>query len=534
MNMTVLRAYLHPCLLAVSLLMAGGALSAEDAAAASNTQGPSAAPAPSAQGSSAAPVHVSHGRFQDFLVYKAAGPQTSFALLLSGDEGWTSTADTMARQLAQRGAMVAGIDWAKLKANLEADGDQCVSPDGDLENLSHFVQAYVHSPTYLPPVLVGVSGGAGLAYAVLAQAPKDTFAAALTLGFCPGFTMQKPLCKGAGLEFIRGTDGHGVEFLPAKSLSNPWLNLQGESDRSCPIEVPQTFISQVRGAALVTLPKVGRDYASPPRWLPQYTAGYNSLAAHNPAARVARPPAGLSDLPVIEVPAQTVAAPPPAASAGATRSGVPPGAVPSDTFAIIMSGDGGWAGLDQDVAAALTAKGIPVVGLDSLRYYWTPRTPSGLAADTDRMILRPRPRFPRNPVRNLGLEPASARLRDRPAFALRVARHLIAVDLAHTEVVGLRVREIESADRGRGKHGEGFGQSNAGILFGIEQPPQSRLLGVLGAGGIARAPGEFPGYSSRSSRRRRAAPAERNPTVRAAPARACARQAPPPGGPPAP
>jgi type IV secretory pathway VirJ component len=47
---------------------------------------------------------------------------------------------------------------------------------------------------------------------------------------------------------------------------------------------------------------------------------------------------------------------------------------------------GGWAGLDQDVAAALSAKGIPVVGLDSLRYYWTARTPDGVAADTDRLI----------------------------------------------------------------------------------------------------------------------------------------------------
>jgi type IV secretory pathway VirJ component len=365
--MTVSRAFLHRCLLAAGLLLAGATVNADDA-----SRVPGAPPAPSPTGSSAAPVHVSHGRFQNFLVYKPTGPQTSFALLISGDEGWTSTADTVARQLAQQGAMVAGIDWAKLKANLEADGDQCVSPDGDLENLSHFVQAYFHSPTYMPPVLVGVSSGAGLAYAVLTQAPKDTFAAALTLGFCPGFNMQKPLCKGSGLEFIDGPKGHGVEFLPAKSLSNPWLNLQGELDRSCPIEVPQKFISQVRGAALVTLPKVGYDYASPARWLPQYTAGYNRLAAHNPAARVAPPPAGLSDLPVIEVPAQ------PAGAQGH--------AAPSDTFAIIMSGDGGWAGLDQDVAAALTAKGIPVVGLDSLRYYWTPRTPSGLAADTDRMI----------------------------------------------------------------------------------------------------------------------------------------------------
>jgi type IV secretory pathway VirJ component len=353
--------------------MACGTVIADDA-----SHAPGARPAPSTPASPAAPVHLSHGRFQDFLVYKPAGPQTSFALLISGDEGWTATADTMARQLAEHGAMVAGIDWTKLKANLEADGDQCVSPDGDLENLSRFVQAYFRSPTYLPPIVVGVSSGAGFAYAVLAQAPKDTFAAALTLGFCPALNMQKPLCKGLGLEFIRGADGRGVEFLPAKSLSNPWLNLQGESDRSCLIEVPQKFISQVRGAALVTLPKVGRDYASPPHWLPQYTAGYNSLAAHNPATHVGAPPASLSDLPIIEVPAQAVASLPAATIQGHSAR--------SDTFAIIMSGDGGWAGLDQDVAAALTAKGIPVVGLDSLRYYWTPRTPSGLAADTDRMI----------------------------------------------------------------------------------------------------------------------------------------------------
>jgi type IV secretory pathway VirJ component len=72
-------------------------------------------------------------------------------------------------------------------------------------------------------------------------------------------------------------------------------------------------------------------------------------------------------LPIIEVPASSTAD-------------------ASDAFAIIMSGDGGWAGLDQDVAAAVSARGIPVVGLDSLRYFWTARTPDSIAADTDRMI----------------------------------------------------------------------------------------------------------------------------------------------------
>ena len=102
--------------------------------------------------------------------------------------------------------MVAGIDMAKFEAVLEADGDQCESADGDLENLSHFVQAYYHAPSYLAPVLVGVSSGAAFAYAMLAQAPRNTFAAALTLGFCPRLDGSKPLCKGSGFEFTRGPE----------------------------------------------------------------------------------------------------------------------------------------------------------------------------------------------------------------------------------------------------------------------------------------------------------------------------------------
>jgi type IV secretory pathway VirJ component len=37
----------------------------------------------------------------------------------------------------------------------------------------------------------------------------------------------------------------------------------------------------------------------------------------------------------------------------------------------LLSGDGGWAGLDKNVAAALSAKGVDVVGVDSLRYFWS-------------------------------------------------------------------------------------------------------------------------------------------------------------------
>src|ERR1700679_306210 len=259
--MTVLRTCLSPGCPPASRLITAGAQQAADAvrppAPLGSAYAPSSATPPlpaGLPGSAAADTaHVSHGRFKDLLVYRPAGAPTSFVLFLSGDAGWNSAADAMARQLVQQGAMVVAIDWIQFKANLEADGDQCLFADGDLENLSHFVQAYFHTPTYLTPTLVGLSSGAAMAYAMLAQAPGNTFAAALTLGFCPNFNLEKPLCKGSGLEFTRA--GRGVDLLPIKNLGNPWVDLHGENDRTCPAGAARSFISQVRGAALVPLPK---------------------------------------------------------------------------------------------------------------------------------------------------------------------------------------------------------------------------------------------------------------------------------------
>jgi type IV secretory pathway VirJ component len=305
----------------------------------------------------AEPTHLSHGRFKDLVVYAPPAQATSFVLFLSGDAGWNRPAGALAEQLSQQGAMVVGIDLAKFNAALQADGAECVFPDGDLENLSHFVQAYFHSSTYLAPLLVGVDAGGSMAYAVLAQAPKDTFAGALSLGFCPRLHLDKPLCKGSGLELAHGARGSGLDLQPIKSLHNPWVVLADAQNLACPAAPIRDFVSRVHGAAIAMLPQ--RSDRS-------VNAAFAKLAAANQNRAVA-PPAALGDLPVVEVPAQ-------------------PSAPATDAFAIIMSGDGGWAGLDQDIAAALSAKGIPTVGLDSLRYYWTARTPEGLAADTDRLI----------------------------------------------------------------------------------------------------------------------------------------------------
>ena len=83
-----------------------------------------------------------------------------------------------------------------------------------------------------------------------------------------------------------------------------------------------------------------------------------------PQTELAAPPAQLDGLPIIEVPV--------------TPAG--------KRFAVLLSGDGGWAGIDKSLGTALAAQGVPVAGFDSLRYFWGPRTPEELAADLDRVI----------------------------------------------------------------------------------------------------------------------------------------------------
>ena len=83
-----------------------------------------------------------------------------------------------------------------------------------------------------------------------------------------------------------------------------------------------------------------------------------------PPGTLAAPPAQLDGLPIIEVPVTQ----------------------PGKRFAVLLSGDGGWAGIDKSLGTALAAQGVPVAGFDSLRYFWGPRTPDELAADLDRII----------------------------------------------------------------------------------------------------------------------------------------------------
>lgn len=312
----------------------------------------------------AEPEAVTHGRFEQVPVLQPQGePQRMVVWFTGSGEG--SRRQAQFEALRADGAMVAVVDTAHLYKVLDKDGGTCVFSSGDVENFSRYVQAFYHVPTYRLPLLVGDGEGAALAYAVAAQAPDNVLAGVLTDGLHPTSVPPKAIC-GAGV----AKSGGGLQ--PTK-LPVPWLAAEALG-KHVEATTVSAFIKNVPQARLLKRTAKGD-------LLPGLRAAVRSLGSQK-GVSLPPPPADLEGLPIVEVPS----------------------AVDSqgDTFAIFVSGDGGWAGLDKEVAGALAQAGIPVVGVDSLRYFWEERTPQGFAADLDRIVRFYQQRWKRSRVVLIG------------------------------------------------------------------------------------------------------------------------------------
>lgn len=345
----------------------------------------------------AAQERVSHGFFHDVTLTRPAQPATHTVLLLgTGDD--TATAAALTRD----GALVAAIDVTRLQAAFAKDTGPCAFPDGDLENLSHWLQGYARLPDYRPPVLVGQGDGAAIVYAMAAQAKRGVFAGVITRGAPPPLALGKPPCKGAGTLFEASTPAPQTVALQAvPTLATPWLALGDARE----LQELQAFAAPVNGAAV-------RAHGNA---VPPLVAAVRAFATTSARTQPAPPPADVRDLPLVEVPATGTAQP---------------------VFAVLLSGDGGWAGLDAEVAAALTARGIPVVGFDSLRYFWSARTPDGLARDLDRVVRAYAARWQRPRVLLIGYSQGA----DVLPFAVNRLPASTRATVAHTVLMGLGKR----------------------------------------------------------------------------------------------
>lgn len=268
--------------------------------------------------------------------------QGTVVLFSDGGRG----ADDGARMAAlrARGAAVIGVDSRALLARIEADPGACVYVMAQIEDLAKSLQRGAGEGSYRQPVLAGAGLGGALALALMAQTPPGTVAGALAVDPAPGLPLERPLCTQARREVTGGIARYGLSDTPLPA----------------PIEVILTPPAPAAGRAHAReLQAAHPDIVLTEAPGPAGPALFAALAGRLAAAEVE--PLGLP----------------------LTLLAVPP---THDAMAVIWSGDGGWRDIDKQIGGALAARGVPVVGIDSLRYFWQERRPEEAAADLARII----------------------------------------------------------------------------------------------------------------------------------------------------
>jgi type IV secretory pathway VirJ component len=296
-------------------------------------------------------------------IYRTAAQPSRVWLLLSGQDGWSSEADGVARQFTSIDSLVIGVDAQRYYKQKQSEKAECVYAAGDLKALAEQVEKKLGYTKYVVPSLVGIGQSGTFIYAILTQSTAGTFESGVSIPFCRRSQIDKPFCmqnphlRPASIgEDIKGLNG---------SLLKPWLALNGTIDPECSSHRAEKFVRATANAKMVILRRQSLDLKASAEWFPLLKNAWLELMARADATARSKPPEVL-DLPLIEVQAK-------AAGQGSL-------------MAVITSGDGGWADIDKDMAKVFAGKGIPVVGLNTLQYLWRPKDPQTAGKDLGRIL----------------------------------------------------------------------------------------------------------------------------------------------------
>ncbi|HBF32124.1 MAG TPA: type IV secretory pathway protein AcvB [Rhizobium sp.] len=293
------------------------------------------------------------GTIPDPAISMPNGKPKSIVFLLSDKDGWTDKMKAEAERLRGKGSIVVGIDTPKYLKSLQddykasTDEDNCIYTVSDIEDLSHQIQRQSGGNDYLPPLVAGIGQGGTLALAILAQTPNATIGE--TLAVDPGDVIPLPEQFCTPAEKVN-KDGGIVYDLTDGDLPDPavvrFSTTADPLGRAHVAELlkehPDISVSDSQNEAYASL-----------------SAGIDDMIAAN--AKEAEP-LGLP-LTLLEVEKPKF-----------------------DTLAIIYSGDGGWRDIDSEIASNFQEEGLPVIGIDSLRYFWSERKPQDTADDLTRII----------------------------------------------------------------------------------------------------------------------------------------------------
>ncbi|SIQ08031.1 Type IV secretory pathway, VirJ component [Rhizobium sp. RU20A] len=273
-------------------------------------------------------------------------PPVANVVLISDGDGWNAAEQAEAEALIANDVAVIGIDFPEYLKALRADDGDCVYMISDVESLVHQVQRVGKAEKLTPPIVAGIGEGGALALAMIAQSPEATIGEAIAVDPLAGIPLAKQLCT------------------PAEKTSVGDRMLYGLTDGALPAPVTVLFTAKASAEGKAHVASIVKDHpdvvtrdSDDDAMTTLGQALDDSINAENET----QDPLGLP-LSILE-----------------TKPTM-------DTMAVIYSGDGGWRDLDREVGGALQDRGIPVVGVDSLRYFWSERKPQETADDLTRII----------------------------------------------------------------------------------------------------------------------------------------------------
>ncbi|KQT45081.1 type IV secretory pathway protein AcvB [Aureimonas sp. Leaf454] len=280
-------------------------------------------------------------------IARPSGPAKAFVVLLSDAAGWGAAEDALSRSLTADGVLVLGIDLPSYLARLERmpeDGGDCVYTVSDIEAASQEIQRAGGDGLYHLPIVAGLGAGGAMALSIAAQTPNATIGRTVAVDPARGIALSKDLCT------------------PATRARNGDLTVYGLTDGALPNPVEVTFTSAADDAMrahVADLVAAHDDIAVED----SSDTGAQALAAAL-ASAILTPAEDELGLPLTVLETKPT----------------------MDTMAIVYSGDGGWRDLDKDIGDVFQAEGLPTVGVDSLRYFWSAKTPETVAADLSRIV----------------------------------------------------------------------------------------------------------------------------------------------------
>ena len=305
--------------------------------------------------------------FGKVYIYNMTSTAQNVVIMISGDGGWKSGLISSSETFSSMNSLVIGVDLLQYYKNLRLRTDNCYIISADFVQLATLIEKKYDFTDYKPPVVMGYSSGGTLVYGILAQALPGTFIGGISIGFCPDIELPKMLCEINGLKVKTDIPGKRYTLQPDEILGNPWIVLNGKLEKTCNYGDIADFMSKTKGAELITIQKEGHGFSRLSDYMPQWKDAYSRLIANYekekpPAVNISE----VKDLPII-----------------ITNSKVSDAQAP---VALLISGDGGWYGFEQQIADNLAKRGIPTVGLDSKKYFWNRRTPEETASDIARAL----------------------------------------------------------------------------------------------------------------------------------------------------